>query len=323
MNSNRTELRDILHHIRQGLSGKDIADRYGLSEEQFRVALEALCASGELDRDEIARLSDSFAEVSLTVPNSMDSNSVPVIRRSPPQVSQPTVRYRLESLAPGFPENIWKLSSYKNPFRIVALIIVMLNAFNLTCAYYSVDRPAMTRAVAEEISRQGYIKKFATWLYETLWQGESPPRKVDRKVNEEVESNRLWAWLWLLGSLGLLWIVFDWERAMAYVSSGVLFCLTMIYIVSPIDVVPDFTPFAGQVDDVGVGVGGFGLAFLIFKRYHEKRAAMEFLKAQRVEKPEILMQKLVTEQGYRITRVDEQDDAKSETARTINFERTS
>jgi len=96
-----------------------------------------------------------------------------------------------------------------------------------------------------------------------------------------------------------------------------------LYIISPIDFVPDFTPLAGQVDDVGVGVGGFGLAFLIFKRYHEKRMEMEFLKTQRVEEPEILMEKLVREQGYRIARVDKDDESGSRTARTINFRQTS
>ena len=58
------------------------------------------------------------------------------------------------------------------------------------------------------------------------------------------------------------------------VITAAIWVLQLIYVVSPIDLLPDFLPFVGWIDDLGVIVGGMTMSLVALWRAIQDRAIL-------------------------------------------------
>lgn len=278
-------LHEILDDIRiRGVDGPALMRKHGVTLGELMKCLTELVRRGQVSETEICQV------------------------LGPPAI--PPIHYRVESAEREFPQNVWQPSSYKHPFRIVILIIVCLNLYSLGGTYL-LDTKKMEREVQTAIEHRGYIKRGGEWLYEKLWQSEPLETKIKRGTEQEIDSAKRWAWAWFLGSLGLLWIAFDWDRAMAWLTSAALAGLMIAYVIWPVEFIPDFIPVVGMLDDVGVVGGGAVLIARILGRYHQQTATLDHLKKYQTNDPVLVANDMLQLHGCQLTEVADEGDLSS------------
>lgn len=303
---------DILADIRAGATDEIIMSQYHLTEGDLLGLFNDLVSAGLITEEElpgrasakakeprqamIERRGPSTVTDMVTVHQPAEGPARGLLELPAPQ----RIHYTIESIEPEFPHNVWSLRSYKNPFRIVILIIVLLNAYGLSQTYF-LDVKEIEKQVVETRENRGPIKRAFIWVKE-LWQKEPPELEDKKNLEAEITSQKRWAWGWFLASLGLLWIGFDWDRAFAWLSSAALGSVMVLYLLSPIDFIPDAIPVMGTLDEVGVVGGAVLLIAGILKRYHDQRAAILNLQRLAPEHPERLADAALQIHGYRLAK---------------------
>lgn len=121
----------------------------------------------------------------------------------------------------------------------------------------------------------------------------------------------IWYTIAFLMSYSMAWMLFDPARAFAAASNLMLIAIGVIFIVSPLDIVPDVLPLIGVFDDIVAG-GGMILIGVLNIRQRRRRAAQISAAVDRYgSNPAALSQALVNIYGMRIVRDEAQADPPS------------
>lgn len=122
----------------------------------------------------------------------------------------------------------------------------------------------------------------------------------------------IWYSIAFLMSYCIAWMLFDPVRAFAAASNLMLIALGVIFVVSPLDIVPDVLPLIGIFDDIIAG-GGMILIGVLNIRQRQIRAAQIAAAVDRhASNPSALSQALVNIYGMQLVRDEAQADVRPE-----------
>lgn len=121
----------------------------------------------------------------------------------------------------------------------------------------------------------------------------------------------IWYTIALVMSYSIAWMLFDPARAFAAASNLMLIAIGVIFIVSPLDIVPDVLPLIGIFDDI---IAGGGMILIGALNIRQRRLRAEQIAAaveRHGDNPAALSQALANIYGMRIVRDEAQADPPS------------
>jgi uncharacterized membrane protein YkvA (DUF1232 family) len=158
------------------------------------------------------------------------------------------MQYHLEQL-PSFPKTLFAFKKYDGAKTLTALLLLLASLYFLS-------------------GFLGFLFDHTPWLHDLFFK--SPQVQVSKAawwqfwkvfhtavihITSYIDiSFRL---LVFLCAYCLAWATFDPRNIEGYVMGFFNACLGLVYIISPIDAVPDVVPVAGTVDDAVLGLGLF------------------------------------------------------------------
>ncbi|MDR2981262.1 MAG: DUF1232 domain-containing protein [Puniceicoccales bacterium] len=160
-----------------------------------------------------------------------------------------------------FPRNIFRISEY-NSWRILALLLFAfaIVSFASSIIVPIVDPNRFTTEATIEYENRGLIKKLMHWTMGTLWQETPVEIKIKKDAETRIWVARLTSFSFLVSSWLVMWLCFDWRHARRIVFGLFLIGFGIGYSLLPIDLIPDFIPVLGYMDDLlatmfGAGIG--------------------------------------------------------------------
>jgi uncharacterized membrane protein YkvA (DUF1232 family) len=158
------------------------------------------------------------------------------------------MQYHLEQL-PGFPKTLFEFNKYDGARALTALLLLLASLYFLSgfLGFLFDHNPWLHDLFFK--SPQIQVSKTAWWQF---WK--SFHTAVIHITSYIDISFRL---LVFLCAYCLAWATFDPRNIEGYVMGFLNACLGLVYIISPIDAIPDVVPVAGTVDDAVLGLGLF------------------------------------------------------------------
>ena len=122
------------------------------------------------------------------------------------------------------------------------------------------------------------------------------------------KSVRTFHWImWTMSYLcwySIAWLLYDFRTGVALIANTFMVLVGLIYVLSPIDIIPDAMPVIGQMDDLTIGGGLIALGVTSIAQRNQRRNQVKALyEASRGESPELLP-KLLNMEG--LERIDPQ-----------------
>ncbi|MGP1384650.1 MAG: YkvA family protein [Thainema sp.] len=159
--------------------------------------------------------------------------------------------YTLEAL-PAFPRTLFDVKKYDGARALTALLLLLATIyFSFGFLVFLVDHNPWLKDIFHQSAIANMTAKAEWWQ---VW-------KVVGRTASQIASYvdlafRLFVFLC---AYCLAWATFDPRNIEGYVMGFFNACLGLAYMISPVDVIPDFVPIAGSLDDT---VLGFGVLFL-------------------------------------------------------------
>lgn len=180
----------------------------------------------------------------------------------PPRI-EGTVQYDLEVQKAAFPRNLIQFEHYDGAKCLVVFLFLLALYF-----FFSV-----------------LFEESGSW-YE-VWKYVTQPIKFIASL-----SGLIVAYL-------VLWLTFDRKSIEGYALSIFSFVIGIVYIILPIDAIPDAIPFFGQLDDIVIGGGSILLALRAWLTQELRKKDIENVRLLlRDGKTEESLKKLLSERGY-------------------------
>jgi uncharacterized membrane protein YkvA (DUF1232 family) len=156
-------------------------------------------------------------------------------------------KYHLEQL-PHFPQTLFNLEEYDGAKALTALLLVCGFVYFLAGFLgFLFDHTSWLKGVFHLTTTPVPLAKVAWWQF---WK---PIGATVSSITSYVDlAFRLFIFLC---SYCLAWATFDPRNIEGYVMGFFNACLGLAYILFPADVIPDFVPVAGTLDDVFLGGG--------------------------------------------------------------------
>lgn len=102
----------------------------------------------------------------------------------------------------------------------------------------------------------------------------------------------------------IAWLLYDFRTGVALIANTFMVLVGLIYVLSPIDIIPDIMPVIGQMDDLTIGGGLIALGVTSIAQRNQRRNQVKALyEASSGESPELLP-KLLNMEG--LERIDPQ-----------------
>ena len=158
---------------------------------------------------------------------------------------------QLESL-PAFPRTLFSFKNYDGGKSLTAMLFLLATIYFLAgfigfvCDHTPWLKQILQPAVAAPIATQ------ALW-----WQIWKPIGGMVGGVATQIASyvDLVFRLFVFLCTYCLAWATFDSRNIEGYIMGFFNTCLGLAYLISPIDVIPDFIPVAGGIDDAILGIG--------------------------------------------------------------------
>jgi|GEM_PF-2755001 len=163
------------------------------------------------------------------------SSPDPTIKTS----ENPSSQYEFKPL-PSFPGSLFFFQSYNGWKFLVALFLV------LSSIYFLTGFPGFL-SIQNDWSNHKATGLFP-FLWESLW-GDGASKKISSTVDLFVR------FFVFICSYCLAWIVFDPKEAEGYAMGFFNTLIGVVYMVAPLDFIPDFVPLVGTLDDTFLGAG--------------------------------------------------------------------
>jgi uncharacterized membrane protein YkvA (DUF1232 family) len=116
----------------------------------------------------------------------------------------------------------------------------------------------------------------------------------------------LWVWyaMWYIVWYSIAWLLYDFRTGVTMIANTFMVLAGLIYVLSPIDIIPDAMPVIGQMDDLTIGGGLIALGVTSIAQRNQRRNQVKALyEALGGESPELLP-KLLKMEGFE--RIDPQ-----------------
>lgn len=206
---------------------------------------------------------------------------------------------------PSFPKNIFAFKYY-NFFKIFVVFCLFFVIINTGIVYYKTtfERDVFYQRASAQWQHRGIVKKTFQMMHSFIWQGTSSEENIRQITEKNIQRERFWQNVKLIVFFVLFWLAFDWHRAKQVLFAIVSFGIGIAYALFPIDIIPDFIPVIGFLDDILVNIFGSTIGISALIEQYKQHKNNKLIKDLMQKDPSLAVNLILEEHGYLSEKID-------------------